>query len=214
MTALGVGGPTAFGASALSRIIRRPAAGRAAAERCDLCGTELLSRHRHLLDERNDGLLCTCQACTLLFEREAAGRGHYRLIPDRRVRLPEFSREDLTALGVPVGLAFFVRQADGTVMAHYPSPAGATRWDVDQSAWATVERRFPPLRDLEPGVRALLVNTARGGREQWLVPIDDCYRLVALIGREWRGLSGGGTVWPAIEKFFAGLAAGTGPAGG
>lgn len=193
--------------SALGRIIRRPAPARTA-ERCDLCGVDLPLRHRHLLDERSDDLLCACQACTLLFEREAAGRGHYRLIPDRRLRLPEFSREDLTALGVPVGLAFFVRQTDGTVMAHYPSPAGATRWEVDMAAWEGIERRFPPLRDLEAGVRALLVNTARGGREHWLVPIDDCYRLVAIIGREWRGLSGGGSVWPAIEKFFADLPAG------
>jgi len=28
---------------------------------------------------------------------------------------------------------------------------------------------------------------------------------VALIRREWRGLSGGSTVWPAVEGFFAGL---------
>lgn len=199
--------------SALGRIIRRPEPARAA-ERCGLCGADLPPRHRHLLDERSDGVLCTCQACTLLFEREAAGRGHYRLIPDRRVRLPEFSREDLTALGVPVSLAFFVRQADGAVMAHYPSPAGATRWEVEEAAWERVERRFPPLRELEPGVRALLVNTARGGREHWLVPIDDCFRLVAIVGREWRGLSGGGTVWPAIEQFFTDLSAGSSRAGG
>jgi hypothetical protein len=38
------------------------------------------------------------------------------------------------------------------------------------------------------------------------VPIDVCYRLVAVIKREWQGLSGGGTVWPAIEEFFAELA--------
>jgi hypothetical protein len=37
------------------------------------------------------------------------------------------------------------------------------------------------------------------------VPIDDCYRLVALIRQEWRGLSGGTTVWPAVDRFFTEL---------
>jgi hypothetical protein len=58
---------------------------------------------------------------------------------------------------------------------------------------------------MAPAVQALLVDTARGADEHWLVPIDDCYRLVALIRREWRGLSGGSTVGPAVEAFFAGL---------
>jgi hypothetical protein len=54
-------------------------------------------------------------------------------------------------------------------------------------------------------VEALLINTARGAREHWIVPIDSCYRLVAVVRREWSGLSGGGTVWPAVEAFFAAL---------
>ena len=64
----------------------------------------------------------------------------------------------------------------------------------------------PALADLTPEVQAVLLHTARGASEHWLVPIDDCYRLVALIRREWRGLSGGSTVWPAIAGFFADLA--------
>jgi hypothetical protein len=54
-------------------------------------------------------------------------------------------------------------------------------------------------------VEALLVNTARGAAECWIVPIDDCYRLVALLRREWRGLSGGSRVWEEVRTFFAGL---------
>lgn len=192
----------AFGA--LRRVIQRPEAEAAAVgERCELCGLAVSTEHRHVLEERSGQPLCVCVACALLFEREAAAQGRYRLIPGTRVRLSEL---DLADVGVPVGLAFFVRQPGGTVLAHYPSPAGATQWEVDADAWAGLARECPQARDMLPGVQALLVNTAFGRHDHWLVPVDDCYRLVALIRRAWRGLSGGSEVWPAIDGFFADLA--------
>ena len=60
------------------------------------------------------------------------------------------------------------------------------------------------LAQLEPDVEALLVNRARGAREHWLVPIDDCYGLVGLIRTRWRGLTGGKEVWEEIGRFFDG----------
>lgn len=192
-----------FESGALARAIRRGAAPATPfAERCGMCGVAVAERHRHVLDEQHDELLCTCQPCSLLFERDAAGRGHYRLVPEHRERLPELDPHEL---GVPVGLAFFVRQPDGSVVARYPSPMGATRWDLDRDTWRGIEERCPPVRDMAPSVQALLVNTARGAREHWIVPVDDCYRLVALVQREWTGLSGGSTVWPAIMQFFVDL---------
>lgn len=167
-----------------------------------MCSIAVPEQHRHVLDEQRGELMCTCQACTLLFHRDAAGRGHYQLVPDKRVRLPELPPQEL---GIPVGLAFFVRQADGSVIAHYPSPMGATQWELDPNVWQRTQERCPPLRELMPAVQALLVNTARDAREHWIVPIDDCYRLVAVVRREWKGLSGGSQVWPAIERFFVEL---------
>jgi hypothetical protein len=188
---------------ALERLVRRSSGRRdPAPERCDLCAVPLPDRHRHLLDEERGELLCGCQACVLLFERDAAGGRHYRLVPQRRLRLAGVPTDEL---GVPVGLAFFVRQPDGRVVAGYPSPAGATTWEVDQAAWRRLVERCPVLGDLQPGVEALLVDTARGADEHWLVPIDDCYRLVALVRRQWTGLSGGSAVWAEIERFFAEL---------
>lgn len=169
-----------------------------------MCGEQVPDGHAHVLDEQRGVLLCACRPCGLLFDREAAGRGHFRLVPRRRLRLADVPVQDL---GVPVGLAFFVPEADGGVSAHYPSPAGATRWDVEPSTWARVVERCAPLRTMRPGVEALLINTARGADEQWLVAIDDCYRLVAAIRRSWKGLSGGREVWPEIERFFEQLAA-------
>jgi Family of unknown function (DUF5947) len=188
---------------ALGRVIRRAGNSRGpVGECCDLCAVELPDQHRHLLDTARHEIRCVCQACSLLFNREAASDGHYRLVPRRRLRLPEVST---TGLGVPVGLAFFVRRSDETVDAHYPSPAGATRWEVDQAAWHDVVARCPPLADMTPDVEALLVNIAREHSDHWLVPIDDCFALVTLVCREWRGLSGGTRVWPEIDRFFAAL---------
>jgi hypothetical protein len=188
---------------ALGRAIRR-AGSRPdpVGECCDLCAVDLPGEHRHLLDTHRREIRCVCQACSVLFHRAAAGDGHLRLVPRRRLRLPEVST---TGLGVPVGLAFFVPRTDGTVDAHYPSPAGATRWEVDQAAWREVVARCPPLVEMAPEVEAFLVNTARGHSDHWIVPIDDCFALVTLVRQEWRGLSGGTRVWPEIERFFAGL---------
>jgi hypothetical protein len=118
------------------------------------------------------------------------------------VRLAEVST---TALGIPVGLAYFVPDADGSVVAHYPSPIGATEWEVDPGAWQEALRQRPELAGLQRDVEALLVNTARGRNHHWIVPIDDCFRLAAVVRREWSGLSGGSTVWPAVDRFFAEL---------
>ena len=58
------------------------------------------------------------------------------------------------------------------------------------------------LAELQPDVEALLVNRARGARRHLIVPIDDCYRLVAVIRTTWKGLSGGREVWEEIARFF------------
>lgn len=143
----------------------------------------------------------------MLFEADAAGAGHYRLVPTGRTRL-EGVPSDL--LNVPVGLAFFVRQDDGHVLAHYPSPLGTTEHEVEATIWRELEQRVPELTALRPRVEALLVRTM-GGRDrgqQWIVPLDDCYRLVAVIRMNWSGMSGGSAVWREVARFFAELEAG------
>jgi Family of unknown function (DUF5947) len=208
-------------ASALERVIRRAAArqqpastgaddGRAthgsartaAVQRCQLCLAPVTDRHAHLLDTDAGELLCACHACTILFNRRQASRGHYRLVPSRRVRLSGLSPR---TLGVPVGLAFFVRRADNQVTAHYPSPAGATRWEIDPGAWERARAACSALMDIEPDVEAVLVHSTRGRNETWLVPIDECYRLVAIVRQHWQGMSGGDRVWKEIDAFFAAL---------
>jgi hypothetical protein len=206
--------------SRLGRLAQRspeqsPPAG--AEERCDLCGVPIAADHRHLLDIGARELKCACRACSLLFDRQAAGGGHYRLVPDRRLRLTDFQLTDLAweQLRIPVDMAFFFHSSpDERVVAFYPSPMGPTESLLRLEAWVELERANPVLADMAEDVEALLVNRARGARAQWLVPIEDCYRLVGLIRTQWKGLSGGRQVWEEIERFFAELDRRSRPPGG
>jgi uncharacterized protein DUF5947 len=194
-------------------LLRRPRAAAAPAPaatgRCDLCAEPVPDGHRHMLDVRQSAVLCTCGPCALLFGQSEAGGRHYRLLPERRMPLADF-RIDGTLwaqLGVPVGLAFFVRDgATGEVSAGYPSPLGVTRSVVGPEVWEEVARGYPELAELADDVEALLVHRSDGADEHWIVPLDDCYRLAALVRTHWRGLSGGPEVREHIDAFFAGLA--------
>jgi hypothetical protein len=140
----------------------------------------------------------------MLFDRGAAGAGHYRLVPDRRLRVDDFEMDDLAweELRLPVELAFFFRGSQaGRVMAYYPSPMGATESLLALEAWEELERRNPVLLTLADDVEALLVNRARGARRHWIVPIDDCFSFVGVIRMHWKGLTGGKDVWEEIGRF-------------
>jgi len=177
-------------------------------EHCEMCAAPVGPSHWHLIDLHNGELMCACQACKLLFDREAAGAGHYRLVPDRRLRLEDFALDDprWEALRIPVEMAFFFHSTrHERVVALYPSPAGPTESLLELEAWKEIERDNPILGSMKHDVEALLVNRARGKREHFLVPIEDPYRLVALIRTHWRGFSGGKEVWERIEGFFGEL---------
>jgi len=200
---------SAVAATRLRTLAQRTTAEReAASERCELCAAPIPCEHRHLLDLRDRELVCTCRPCALLFDREAAGAGKYRLVPERRLRLPDFQLDDLEweRLRIPVDMAFLFHNSDaGRVMAFYPGPMGPTESQLELDSWAEIERANPVLATMAPDVEALLVNRARGARSQWLVPIDDCYALVGVMRTRWRGFTGGRELWKEIERFFAAL---------
>jgi hypothetical protein len=195
--------------SNLRNVVRRSAGSREAEiERCELCSDPIPPQHRHMLDLRSRELMCACQACRILFDSGAAGGGHFRLVPDRRLELVDFRLDDVSwaELRIPVDMAFFFRHAaEGRVVAYYPSPAGPTESLLELDAWEEIEAANPVLRELETDVEALLVNRSRGARQYFLVPIEDCYSLVGVIRTRWRGLTGGSEVWEEIERFFESL---------
>jgi hypothetical protein len=184
---------------------RTTATAEAVAEQCDMCAATVPPGHRHLVDLDDRRLLCACRACALLFDSDAAGGGHLRLLPTRRRRLDAFVLDDLQwgRLRIPVDMAFFFRSTPAErMLAFYPSPAGPTESLLELEAWAELEAANPVLAEIEPDVEALLVNRAQARREHWLVPIDDCYELVGIIRSRWRGFGGGEEVWAGIDAFF------------
>jgi hypothetical protein len=216
------------GFEALRQFARRP---KRNAEHCELCAMELHSEHPHLIELTQRKLLCTCDACAMLFsnrgEFPASGLGEsrahmrYKRVP-RNVRLLSgfhMSDAEWDGLLIPINLAFFFRHSshlanskDSRVSAFYPSPAGATESLLPLEAWKSIVLANPVLSELEADVEALLVNrigSARGqaAPEYYMVPIDACYKLVGLIRIHWRGLSGGTEVWQEIGTFFSQLRA-------
>jgi uncharacterized protein DUF5947 len=179
-----------------------------AQERCELCSEPIPTEHRHLLNVTTREIMCACRPCSILFDRRAASEGRYRIIPDRLLFLEDFEMGDAQweSLRIPVDMAFFFYSTPAErVMAFYPSPMGPTESLLKLSAWEELEESNPVLGEMERDVEALLVNRVRGARENFLVPIDECYRLVGLIRMHWRGLSGGREVWEEIERFFENL---------
>jgi hypothetical protein len=196
-------------ASPLGRLARQTAVEREAAlEHCELCGAPIPPEHRHLLDLEQRTLMCACRACAVLMASDAAGGGHYRLVPDTVRGLVGFELLDEAweELRVPVDIAFFFHDsAAGRVVAFYPSPLGATESQLGLEAWEAIARANPVLASMEPDAEALLVDRARGERRCWIVPVDACYALVGLIRRRWHGLTGGTEVWKEIGAFFDAL---------
>ncbi|WP_214370316.1 DUF5947 family protein [Pseudonocardia sp. H11422] len=183
-------------------------------ERCDMCATPIPPDHPHLVQVDERRMMCVCGPCGFLFNNPGAGGGGYRRVPDRYLADPGFtlSEAQWDELQIPVGMAFFLHNsAQGTVIACYPSPAGATESELTLDAWSTGIGSSRLAAELEPDVEALLVRRAgpgggsTGGGECLLVPIDACYRLVGLVRMHWRGFDGGSEAWRAIDGFFTEL---------
>ncbi len=192
-------------ASVLARFVRKVETGEAAGERCDLCDDPVGRGHRHLLEPETRSVHCVCLPCQVLFDRGTSITGRFRLIPDRRLALrPDVPSDDVwLELGIPVGVAFVTRSSTSDrVIAAYPSPAGPVESVLPTGVWEDVVAEEPLLAGLEPDTEALLVNRARGARQSFLVPIDDCFRIVAAVRTTWRGLAGGPAVWARIGELF------------
>jgi hypothetical protein len=182
--------------------LRRFARSRPPVERCELCGAELGEPHQHLLQRHARQIACSCDACAILFCGQE--NGQYLRVPRRVRRLRDFAFSDLEweELTLPINLAFFIRNAENKMAALYPSPAGVIESVLALDTWDDRVAGNSALQKMEPEVEALLVNRLPGQAAYFIVPIDECYRLVGLIRTKWHGLSGGAEVWPAISSFF------------
>lgn len=178
-------------------------------ERCDMCGVGLMGQHQHLIDPASRRLVCSCDACAVLFYQSRETK--YKRVPRRARFLPDFQMTDAQwdGLLIPIGLAFFVENSvENRVLALYPSPAGSTESMLSLESWWDIVQENPVLTEMESDVEALLVNRLDHGADYYIAPIDKCYQLVGLIRSNWHGLSGGSEVWDKIRDFFMELKAG------
>ncbi len=179
-------------------------------ERCELCSLGLRSDHPHLIELAKRRLLCTCEPCAILF----SGQGvKFKRVPRRVLFLPNFhlSDSEWNGLMVPINMAFFFKNSlENRTVAMYPSPAGAMESLLALESWNEISARNTVLSEMESDVEALLVNRLGYSRgysapEYYLLPIDECYKLVGLIRMHWKGLSGGTEVWRELGEFFKAL---------
>jgi hypothetical protein len=175
--------------------------------------------HAHLLETVSRKLICACEACAILFSGNQNPK--FKRVP-REVRfLSEFRLTDAQwdSLMIPIEMAFlFHSTPHGKVMAYYPSPAGATESLLSLDTWNDVVQENAVMNEMQADVEALLVNRVGATRgvkpEYFVVPIDECYKLVGLIRMYWRGLSGGTEVWREVGNFFVELKVKSGAAVG
>jgi Family of unknown function (DUF5947) len=190
--------------------LRQFARKRTNVETCEMCSRELPCEHQHLLEPAARKLICACDACAILFS--GSSNLKYKRVPRDARFLSDFRMTDgqWDGLMIPIEMAFlFHSTPHGKVVAFYPSPAGATESLLALDTWNDVVNENPILKELESDVEALLVNRVGATRgvkpEFYVVPIDQCYKLVGLIRMHWHGLSGGTEVWREVGNFFAEL---------
>lgn len=191
--------------------LRQFARKRTQVECCEMCSLELAADHQHLIDPEKRKLVCACDACAILF---TATDTKLRRVP-RCVRfIPDFRMTDAqwNSLMIPIEMAFFFNSSPhGRVVAFYPSPAGAIESLLAFETWNEVVNDNPVLAEMIPDVEALLVNRVGANRgapaAYYIVPIDECYKLVGLIRLHWHGLSGGTEMWREISTYFSALQA-------
>ncbi len=188
--------------------LARPRRTVSAGTSCEICGTALDAQHRHIAELEAHRLLCTCEVCALVHERtEVTSR--FRAVPKHVRALPAdvVTTGDLDALGVPVGLSFFFRASTlARWVAIFPSVAGATEAPVRDEIFERVLARAGLDRPgaIAEDVEALLVRRERGRiSSAFVVPIDVCYELVALLRTYWEGIDGGDMAKAKLDELFA-----------
>jgi hypothetical protein len=171
-------------------------------DNCDLCDACLGEIHQHLLERPSRKLECVCDVCANLGNDS---NSKYWLVPQRVISLPKFQMTDSEwySLMTPTGIAYLVPNSTlGRVVVLCPSPLGPMESLLPADAWNAIAGKNPILRTMKSDVEGLLVCRAGSVREHYVIPIDECFTLVGIVRRKWKGASGGTLAWWEIERFF------------
>ena len=181
------------------------AASHADEQTCELCPIGISGEHKHLIHLEERRIVCVCATCWAL----RSGDAEFRPVGNRRVWLDDLqiSGEQWAAFAIPIGLAFFmISSVTGSVIALYPSPAGATESELDLRAWSSVCAANPELQ-LEPDSEALVVNRLADPPQHMIVPIDAAYGLVGVVKSSWEGITDDASMAGAVAEYLEDLRA-------
>jgi len=104
---------------------------------------------------------------------------------------------------IPIGIAFLFRNSTlDRFMALYPSPAGPVESSLTLDAWDEIAGSNPDVGKMESDVEGLLVYRVGTARDYYIIPIDECFKLIGIIRTKWKGFSGGMQVWQEIAQFL------------
>jgi hypothetical protein len=188
----------------------------AAQERCEICSTPLPGEHPHVLEYATRSLLCSCHPCARLFVDARASSQRFRTIPDRVLAnaLASVDETRWRAVGIPVGLAFVVRDShSGAARCIYPSPAGPVESEIDADGWSALTSLVALADAAEPDVEAILFRRRHGGSlDVFVAPLDACYAIVGAVRATWRGFDGGDEARRVIQQHVDHLLARSCPA--
>jgi Family of unknown function (DUF5947) len=185
--------------------LRQFAQNRRTVELCGFCAVELPHNHEHLLETATRKMECVCRGCAILFTNQGQ---KYQRVPRRIRALEDFRITDAQwkALAIPIGMAFlFYSSRDKKVVALYPSPGGPIESQLPLKSWEEIANNNPQLREMKPDVEGLLIHRIGSARDYYLIPIDECFKLVGIIRSHWKGISGGFTVWEQVGNFLSAL---------
>jgi hypothetical protein len=176
------------------------------AEACDMCHTAIAEAHQHVLDPALRKLECVCDACAILFSSQ--GQTKYRRVPRRIRALEKFalSEEQWDSLQIPIGIAFlFHSSRDRRVVAMYPSPGGGIESQLPLDAWAEIEAANPQIGRLDYDVEGVLIYRMGGIHKYFVIPVDECFRLIGLVRLHWKGFTGGAAVRKELQAYMDAL---------
>lgn len=185
----------------------------AASERCDFCASEIKGEHRHLIEPGSKSVACACNICVLtsssLRKITSQGAFHYKIIPELYSVVSDFvmPEEVWASLSIPVDMAFFVYSSTKEDLeVFFPSPLGPIQSELSQHSKSLLKTMNPIIKVLSHednrDALALLVNRTETSSEYFLIPIDQCYKLIGLMRKNWRGFGGGKEMHVMIAQFF------------